>query len=117
MEVLMSSRMTFARTGEGHFISAESARQYPTGQYRCLYCQCPLLVCGVSPYLSAYFLHDPLHLTPESLECCPDADIPARRESPHRTPVTWWHCLLCHRHYYGNKRCSVCHSGDHSIQA
>ncbi|MGX7398466.1 putative zinc ribbon protein [Enterobacter sp. ESY66] len=25
--------------------------------------------------------------------------------------------MLCHRHYFGNKRCSVCHSGDHSIQA
>ncbi|MGX5022255.1 putative zinc ribbon protein [Enterobacter sp. UPMP2060] len=23
--------------------------------------------------------------------------------------------MLCDRHYYGNKRCSVCHSGDHSI--
>ncbi|WP_373371575.1 MULTISPECIES: putative zinc ribbon protein [Enterobacter] len=117
MEVLMSTRMTVALTGKGHCISAESARRHPTGQYFCLHCQCLLLVCGVSPYQSAYFLHDPLHLTPESLECCPDADIPARKESPHRTPVTWWHCLLCHRHYYGNKRCSVCHSGDHSIQA
>ncbi|MHA0954064.1 putative zinc ribbon protein [Enterobacteriaceae bacterium NFIX31] len=115
MEVLMSTRMTVALTGKGHFISAESARQYPSGQYRCLYCQCPLLVCGVAPYQSAYFLHDPLHLTPESMERCPYVDIPARRESSHRTSVIWWYCLLCHRDYYGNKRCSVCHSGDHSI--
>ncbi|WP_458363987.1 hypothetical protein [Enterobacter cloacae] len=25
--------------------------------------------------------------------------------------------MLCNRPYYGNKRCSVCHSGDHSLQA
>ena len=93
----MSTRMTVALTREEHLMSTRSARQYPGGQYRCLYCQCPLLVCGVAPYQSAYF--------------------PARRETLHRTSVTWWLGLLCHRHYYGNKRCSVCHSDDHSIQA
>ncbi|MGX5022254.1 DUF7828 domain-containing protein [Enterobacter sp. UPMP2060] len=80
--------MTVALTGKGHFISAESARQYPSDQYRCLYCQCPLLVCGVSRYLSAYFLHDPLHMTPESLEHCTDADIPVRRESRPKTSAS-----------------------------
>ena len=85
----MSSRMMFALTSKGDFISAESARQYPTGQYFCLHCQCPLLVCGMTPYQSAYFIHDPLHLTPEVMEHCPEADIPPGRGSSHSKPVTW----------------------------
>lgn len=53
----MLTRTTVAISEQGHFISAERAPgDIPPGQYRCLYCQCPLLVVALRHTRARIFL-------------------------------------------------------------
>ena len=112
---MQTTKVYIGLNTRGQLISADAARLLPDGEYRCQYCHCPLLIHGTALYLKAWFSHDPVQLTPDHIEQCPDADIVANLQSRAPTPVMWWRCVRCHRSYYGNKRCSGCFTGIHSI--
>lgn len=117
-----------ALDSDQHLIDASTAQLAPYDRYTCHLCGSPLVFHPEWVNNRPWFEHIREELTENGLQHCPYVHPEPqeirlirklRRYIPDVVAVvrkTDWHCSDCGNDYHGERYCSTCRTGDHSIE-
>lgn len=120
-------KTTLAINGKGHIVTAKEAGKSPASRYFCHQCGCPLIIKSGNDCTAPWFEHDQQAFPQEKLWGCPYLDPQRKKEIrlkeaqqmvktlPSMETVARWHCVMCGKHYSGEKYCVACHTGVYSV--